>query len=373
MSLRILSPGRINLIGEHIDYNGGFVLPAAINKYITVEIELSGSSKCFINSEQTGSFEFDLKLELQRSKVTWHNYILGVVSGIKELRPEWQDGFTVNISSDLAVGAGISSSAALECGLAQAINSLFEMNLSKETIMHIARDAEHNYVGIKCGIMDQFSVLMGKKDQLMLLNCDTLEFNYISAVFEPYMIVLLNSNIVHELASSEYNLRREACESALEIIREQYPEYNKLAEVPMSVLKATKTKLNQNQYDKASYVIEEQERTIKAAEAIQKGDLKLFGALMYGSHVGLSSKYNVSCEELDFMVDFSKKYPEVIGSRLMGGGFGGCTINLVKSDEVANYITDISEAYLHKFSKSLTPIFVEVSEGVHASTAINAY
>ena len=371
MSLRILSPGRINLIGEHIDYNGGFVLPAAIDKHVTVDIDLSESTLCYVTSEQTGSFEFDIANEIVKSEIIWHNYILGVVAGIKKLRPAWQNGFRAKISSNLAVGAGISSSAALECGLAQAINELFELNLTKMEIINIARSAEHDYVGIKCGIMDQFSVMMGKKNQLMLLNCDTLDYNYINAVFDPYVIILLNSNVAHELASSEYNLRRAACESALEIISKQYPDYKKLADVPMKVLESVKDDLTITQYKRASYVIEEQARTIKAADAIQKGEVELFGKLMYASHEGLSNKYDVSCDELDFMVDFSKDYPEVIGSRLMGGGFGGCTINLIKSDEVANYLADLSDAYSQEFSKSLTPIFVEVSEGVRANTAID--
>ena len=370
MSLRILSPGRINLIGEHIDYNGGFVLPAAIDKHVIVDIEVSESAHCHVSSEQMGSFEFDLLKEVVVSDVTWHNYILGVVAGIKSLRPHWQKGFKVSISSNLPVGAGISSSAALECGLAQAINEIFDLNLTTMEIINIARAAEHDYVGIKCGIMDQFSVMMGCKDQLMLLNCDSLDYNYIDAVFDPYVIILLNSNVAHELASSEYNLRRAACESALEVINRTHPEYRKLAEVPLHVLDSQKINLSDVQYKRASYVIEEQARTIRAAEAIQNGEVNLFGELMYASHDGLSKKYNVSCDELDFMVDFSKDYPEVIGSRLMGGGFGGCTINLVKSDEVANYLADLSEAYNQRFSKSLTPIFVEVSDGVRADTTI---
>lgn len=369
MSLIIFSPGRINLIGEHIDYNGGFVLPAAIDKHVIVDIDLSETSLCHVSSEQTGSFKFDISIQIDKSDTLWHNYILGVVAGIKKLRPAWQKGFIAKISSNLPVGSGISSSAALECGLAQAINELFELNLTKMEIINLAHSAEHDYVGTKCGIMDQFSVMMGKKNQLMLLNCDTLEHDYINAVFDPYVIILLNSNVAHELASSEYNLRRAACESTLKIINKEYPDYKKLAEVPLKVLEAVKDDLTITQYKRASYVIEEQARTIKAADAIKKGEIKLFGKLMYASHEGLSNKYDVSSDELDFMVDFSKDYPEVVGSRLMGGGFGGCTINLVKSDEVANYLADLSEAYSQRFSKSLTPIFVEVSEGVRANSS----
>ena len=230
--LQVNSPGRINLIGEHIDYNGGHVLPAAINEKLTLHFEKTANNLCKTSSEGAGSFEFDISQPIKISNNHWENYVLGVVAGLNEKRPNLLKGFTCSISSDLPLGAGISSSAALECGVAKGLNDLFELNLTDLELVEISRKAEHNYVGTKCGVMDQFAVVMGKEKNLLLLNCETLAHKLIPADLKSYKLLLLNTNVSHNLASSEYNTRRAECEQAIAVVKKNYPEYAFLADVP---------------------------------------------------------------------------------------------------------------------------------------------
>lgn len=363
-NIQVESPGRINLIGEHIDYNGGMVLPAAIDLKINFSIIKREDSICAISTDLGKSFSFDLLKTIELSDQTWENYILGVVSGLKRKHPEWNTGFDCSISSKLPLGSGISSSAALECGLAKGLNDLFRLDEDLLELVRISRDAEHNFVGTKCGIMDQFAVSFGKENSFMLLDCNTLEYSYVKADLTPYVIVLLNTNVSHNLSTSAYNKRREDCESALRKINIYFPEYKYLADVSLEAIDLVKDELTTDQYANATYVVEEQGRTIKAAELLSKGAIEGVGELMYASHKGLSEKYKVSCKELDFMVDYSKDHQEVIGSRMMGGGFGGCTINLIHQDFLDNYIEAISIAYFNAFNIKLSPIFVKTSDGV---------
>lgn len=360
----VKSPGRINLIGEHIDYNGGHVLPAAIDRKITILFRKKDNSLCRVNSEDEGAFDFDINMPLQIRDTHWQNFVIGVVDGIQKVRPKKLGGFDCLIKSDLPMGVGISSSAALECGVAKGLNDLFNLGLSKLEIIEISRMAEHNFVGTKCGVMDQFAVTMGKRKKLLLLNCVTLDYKFIDAEFSPYKILLLNSNVSHNLASSEYNTRREECEEALAVIQKDYPEYPFLADVPEAIIETYKEKLSGKVYQRALFVSRENARTLKAAELIQRGDIKGFGALMYQTHEGLSKNYEVSCPELDFLVDLSKDLPQVVGSRMMGGGFGGCTINLVEEGFVKEFMDLASKAYKQKFDINLTSILVATSNGV---------
>ena len=238
------------------------------------------------------------------------------------------------------------------------------MNLSELDQIKIAQKAEHDFVGTKCGIMDQFAVIMGQEKKVILLNCKTLKYELLDANIDPYKIVLLNTNVEHNLASSEYNSRRKDCEKAIEIIKSKYPDYHHLAEVPLKVIKTLENKLDELVFKRASYVAEEEERTILASILLQNGDLIKFGELMYASHEGLSKKYDVSCPELDFLVDYSKKHNSVIGSRMMGGGFGGCTINLIHKDHIESYIELITKAYEDQFDLELSYIETEISNGV---------
>jgi galactokinase len=360
----VKSPGRINLIGEHIDYNGGYVLPAAINLKTKLELQITKNTICSVTSENIGTFNFDIRKPLQKSSTQWHNYVLGVVDGLRKKCPEKLSGFHCSISSDIPIGSGVSSSAALECGLAKGLNILFDLSLSDNEIIDISHSAEHNFVGNKCGIMDQFSVIKGKFGKLILLNCESKKHQFIDANFSPYKIVLLNSNLSHNLASSEYNTRVIECEQALSVVQNQYPEYSFLADVPESLIRSLKGKMSGKIYQRALYVTRENKRTLKATELIQKGSIQDFGNLMYQTHQELSKNYEVSCAELDFLVDLTKDIDQVVGSRMMGGGFGGCTISLVNENFVNTFLALAKEKYKKKFGAELNSILVEISNGV---------
>ncbi|MGB5418697.1 galactokinase [Algibacter sp.] len=359
----IESPGRINLIGEHVDYSGGHVLPAAIDKKITLRFKNNNTNSCFIVSKNFKK-QFEINLDnLLRSDTEWHNYILGVIFHINVLKPNSVKGFDCEIESNLPLGSGISSSAALECGVAKGLNELFDIGLTDIEMITLSKDAEHTFVGTKCGIMDQFAVVKGKKDHLLLLNCETLDHELIKADFGDYKITLLNTNVSHNLASSEYNVRRDECNTALEAIQKKYPEYTLLAQVRPKVIREFEKILPKKIYNRALYVTKENRRTLKAVKALKENDLARFGELLYKSHRGLTNLFEVSCKELDFLVDFTQDLDYVIGSRMMGGGFGGCTINLVHKDYFDSFIEDAKAAYQEKFDLDLTPIKVAISDG----------
>lgn len=348
------SPGRINIIGEHTDYNLGYVLPTAIDKRIRFTLERNNTdTHCEIRSK---GYEKALVVDLKHiapSHVQWENYILGVLYEIYSRSKELK-GFHCAIESNLPVGAGVSSSAALECGLAFGLNELFALGLSKHEIVELSRDAEHNYVGTKCGIMDQFASVMSKKDHVILLDCRNMEYRYVPFEIAPYKLVLLNSNVSHSLASSEYNTRRKECEEGVAILQKKYPSVASLRDANPKIIEACKTSMNPKVFNRCNYVVQENTRVLDAVEALKKGDLEKLGALMYQTHEGLRALYEASCRELDFLVDFSKNIPEVLGSRVMGGGFGGCTINLVHEDSADLFIQSISEAYKKEFNINLS-------------------
>lgn len=360
----IESPGRINLIGEHLDYNGGNVLPAAINLTVKLSFRKNGTSGCQIYSKSYDDrFAIDLNT-IEISEKEWHNYFLGVIHFIEQKRPNTLSGFDCILESDLPIGSGVSSSAALECGIALGLDQLFNLGLDAMEIITIGRDAEHHFVGTKCGIMDQFAVVMGQKDKLIQLNCNDLNFEYVPADLSPYNILLLNTNVSHNLATSEYNLRRQECELGLRAIQADYPHYKVLAEVPMEVIEHYQTKLAAKTYNRLVYVTQENGRTKTASKALDQGDLNALGELLFASHDGLRHLYEVSCDELDFLVDFAKTFEGVIGARMMGGGFGGCTINLVHKSQMEEFVDQVAKAYQKKFNLKLTPIPVAIGSGV---------
>ncbi len=361
--LTITSPGRINLIGEHTDYNMGYVLPTAIDKKITLQFRKNGTAHdCHINSlNYSTSFTVDLR-QIAPSKIEWENYVLGVLHEISK-RTNQLRGFDCQISSNLPAGSGLSSSAALECGLALGLNKLFGLGLSKQEIISLSVEAEHNYVGTQCGIMDQFASVMSREGFVILLDCQSLEHSYIPIDLSPYKLLLLNSNVSHNLATSEYNTRRKECEEGIVILKRRTPSLSSLREVSLDLLSASKKEMNDIIYRRCKFIIEENARVLEVVKALQQNNLSRLGELLYEGHEGLSKLYEISCPETDFLVDFSKDIEGVLGARQMGGGFGGCTINLVHQDAVQDYVAAVTEAYKGAFGIALSSFEGSPSNG----------
>jgi len=357
------SPGRINLIGEHTDYNHGFVMPTAIDKKIYFELRKNDtSSACSIYSETFNTrLNFDLRI-IEKSSSTWENYILGVVNELQKIGKKLE-GFDCFIKSELPIDAGISSSAALECGLASGLNKLFDLSLSKQEIVNLSQAAENNFVGSQCGIMDQYASVMSEKDHLILLDCLSLKAEFIPANFKSCKILLINSKVSHSIADSEYNTRRKECESALEIIRDQNKEVKTLRDVTLEFLDSCQSQLSKKQYNRVLYVLQENKRVLAAADLLKSGELQAFGKLMYQSHYGLRDLYEVSCKELDFLVKFSEDKDFIYGSRMMGGGFGGCTINLIEEAHIEDFSAEVKIAYQKEFNIIPEMITVVPGEG----------
>ncbi len=361
--LIIASPGRINLIGEHTDYNMGYVLPTAIDKKITFNFRKNETERdCNIYS---AGFDARLKAdlsEISRSETEWENYILGVLHEISK-RTDKLRGFDCSIESNLPLGSGVSSSAAMECGLAFGLNELFHLGLGKKEIVTLSQQAEHSYVGTQCGIMDQFASVMSREGHVILLDCKTLAHSYIPIAIHPYKILLLNTHVSHNLASSEYNTRRKECEEGVAVLQKKDPALQTLRDASIKMLAGSKAGMSSIVYNRCRFIIEENDRVLAMAEALKNNNLKKVGALLYEGHTGLSALYGISCPESDFLVDFSRSIPEVLGARQMGGGFGGCTINLVEENEAENYIGAIFRAYREKFNIELTAFDALPSEG----------
>ncbi len=361
-TLKINSPGRINLIGEHVDYNNGFVLPTAIDKHIVFQFQKTEGEICNVYSATFDTMlTFNIN-EVSPSEKEWENYVLGVINQIQE-RGKVVGGFDCIIESYLPMGSGISSSAALECGLAYGLNELFDLGLEKLDIVKIGQKAEHTYVGTQCGIMDQYASVMSKDGHVIQLDCQSIEHQYIPADFGEYKVLLMNTNVSHNLADSAYNTRVAECGSVVKTIAADHNNVASLRDVSLELLNSYKEKLEAVAYQRASYVIEENIRVEKAVAALKANDLVTFGEMMYGSHDGLQNKYEVSCDELDFLVAFSKDYDSILGSRMMGGGFGGCTINLIHQDAIDEFVEAASKAYKEKFNIDLTSFFAKPSEG----------
>lgn len=355
------SPGRINLIGEHTDYNGGFVFPGAIDKGMVAEIRLNGTDKVrAVALDLNETAEFGLN-ENDLPAQGWAKYIFGVCREIIK-RGGKISGFDTAFSGDVPLGAGMSSSAALESTYAFALNDLFSLGIDKFELAKIGQATEHNYVGVMCGIMDQFASIFGKEGSLMLLDCRSLEHKYFP--FNPvgYKLVLLDSVVKHELAGSAYNKRRQSCERVAAAIRRLHPEVEFLRDATMEMLDEVKDHVTEEDYMRAEYVIGEVERVMDVCNALEKGDYETVGDRMYKTHYGMSKLYEVSCEELDFLNDVAKECG-VTGSRVMGGGFGGCTINLVKEELYDDFVKEAFRAYKEKFGHEPKLYDVVISDG----------
>jgi len=356
------SPGRINLIGEHTDYNGGFVFPGAIDKGMMAEIRPNGTNKVRAYSIDLKDYvEFGLNEE-DAPRTSWARYIFGVCREMIKRGVEVK-GFNTAFSGDVPLGAGMSSSAALESTYAYALNDLFGDNrLDKFTLAQVGQATEHNYCGVNCGIMDQFASIFGKKDHLICLDCRSLEYQYYPFKPEGYKLVLLDSVVKHELASSAYNKRRQSCESAVAAIQKYHPEVKLLRDANMEMLDEVTSEISAEDRMRAEYVIEEIQRVLDVCQALQDGDYETVGLKMYETHEGMSKLYEVSCEELDFLNECAHNHG-VTGSRIMGGGFGGCTINLVKEERYESFVHETVASFREAFKRSPKVYDVVISDG----------
>jgi len=341
------SPGRVNLIGEHTDYNGGFVLPGAIDKAMYCEIKPNGTDKVRAYAlDLSESAEFGLGEKDIPSK-SWAKYIYGICREMIK-RGAKVEGFDTVFAGDVPLGAGMSSSAALESCFGYAINDMYNLGFDRFEIAKMGQATEHNYVGVMCGIMDQFASCFGKEGSLIRLDCRSLEYQYVPFNPEGYRLVLLNTCVAHELASSAYNKRRQSCENVAAAIKKRHPEVELLRDANKDMLEEVANEVSPEDYIRAEFVIEEIQRLLDACEALEKGDYETVGKKMYETHIGLSRKYEVSCRELDFLNDIARECG-VTGSRVMGGGFGGCTINLVRNDLHDAFIERATKSYEQEF------------------------
>lgn len=359
--LVVRAPGRINLLGEHTDYNEGFVLPGAIEQAVYVALAPNSTQTCALFSidlNQEASFE----LNTLSPGHAWFNYVQGVVHGQQQANHQ-VGGFNMMITGDIPLGAGLSSSAALCCGVAKSISALFGTKISNLDIVKIAQHAEHHFAGVKCGIMDQFASVHGKQGHILKLDCRNNEYELVKFENSDLRLVLVNSMVKHALAESAYNKRREACETGVSLLAKRFA-VKSLRDVSWEMLQATKSEMPNAVFVPCQYVVEEIARTEKAIEFIKNGQWTEFGNLMYATHEGLSVQYQVSCPETDFLVQTAQKSGFVVGARMMGGGFGGCTINLVKASRLDEFKSLIGTTYHTKFG--LTPDVFEVtlSDGI---------
>lgn len=358
----VRSPGRVNLIGEHTDYNNGFVMPAAINKAIYMAVSRRDDDLIHIVS-------LDLELsylgdtgKVVPSSLHWPDYVLGVVQQVQALGHK-VGGFNCVFGGDIPLGAGMSSSAALECATAFSLNELFGLKMDPLTMVKLSQRAENEFVGVKCGIMDQFASMFGRKNHVIRLDCQSLAYEYVPFNTDGIHIVLLDTNVKHSLASSEYNTRRQQCEAGVALIRAHQPEVRSLRDVTLEMLDKYVKPVDPLVYQRCQYVVEESLRLLAAGEDLKKGDIAAFGQKMFATHDGLSRKYEVSCPEADFLVEQVKGRPGVIGARMMGGGFGGCTINLVREEAIDELVADLTPAYAKAMNKELKVYIGQIENG----------
>ncbi len=355
------SPGRVNIIGEHLDYNEGYVLPAAIDKAIYVAISKRNDDQIHLHSVDYNE-NFTVSLPEIKPTKTWATYILGVTDQLIK-RGHKIRGFNVVLDGEVPVGAGLSSSAAVECAVAFALNEAFSLGLEKMEMVKIAQKAEHAFAGVMVGIMDMFASMFGKKDHVIKLDCRTLEYEYKPLKLEGYKVVLFNTNVKHSLASSEYNTRRKQCEQGVAWVKEQYPQVTALRDIDMNMLNKYVLPKDEVIYKRCKYVVEEIDRLLTGCDDLERGDIKGLGQKMFRTHEGLSKEYEVSCKELDFLVEAVKDNDTVLGARMMGGGFGGCTINIIKEEAIKDLQEKLSKEYSKAMGLELTAYIAQIENG----------
>ena len=360
------SPGRINLIGEHTDYNGGFVFPGAVDKGIMAEVRPNGTDTVMAYSiDLKDRVEFKVT-DPEGPRATWARFIYGMVREFQALGVDVK-GFNIAFAGDVPLGAGMSSSAAMESCFGCALNDLFADNkISKWDIVLAGQATEHKYIGVNCGIMDQFASVFGEEGKLMRLDCRSREFEYFPFHPQGYKLVLLNSKVKHELVGSPYNDRRKSCENVVEALGKHFPEkkFETLRDAEMNELEAVKAEVSAEDYQRALFDLGEKERVLTVCNALEKDDYETVGKMMFATHYGLSKEYEVSCEELDYLVEIAQECG-VTGSRIMGGGFGGCTINLVKDDRYDQFIHTATEKFTTKYGHVPEVYPVIISQGSH--------
>ena len=361
--LIVRSPGRINIIGEHTDYNEGFVLPAAIDKAAYIAVSLRDDDEIhLVAMDLNENFSVNLKDLKPVGDVSWPNYILGSAAQFLK-RGVQLPGFNAVLTSDVPMGAGLSSSAAMECATVFALNELLHTDLDRLTMVRMAQKAEHEYAGVMCGIMDQFASMMGKKDYVIKLDCRSLEYEYVPFKLEGLKVLLLNTGVKHSLASSEYNTRRKECETAVEWVKQNLQGVNSLRNVSEEMLNKYVLPNDELIDKRGRYVVQEINRLLEGCNDLQRGDLVALGKKMFTTHDGLSKMYEVSCKELDWLVNKVKNNTNVIGSRMLGGGFGGCTINLVKETAIDELVADLKLAYEKEMELPLTYYVASIENG----------
>ncbi len=361
---RIFSaPGRINIIGEHTDYNGGFVLPASVDKAISVAILPNGTDTVNLCAIDLGKATVSFKVGVMPAdNRQWHKYVFGVIEEMRQ-RGAIVGGFNAVFGGDVPLGAGMSSSAALESCFGVALNTIFNLGFTREELAKIGQMTEHHYVGVKCGIMDQFASLFGEAGKVVRLDCRSLEYTLVPFNPKGCRLVLIDTMVKHSLASSEYNVRREQCEAGVAVIAKYRPGVELLRDVTIEELDAHRDEMDPVVYKRCAFVINENKRLMAACAAMEKDDFEEVGRQIYAAHEGLSKEYGVSCEELDFIVGVAHTHEGVLGARMMGGGFGGCVIALVREGACEEYIADVRKRYLDKFGKDPRVIEVVISNG----------
>ncbi len=358
------SPGRINLIGEHTDYNNGFVLPASVDKAVYFVISPREDDQVVLHATDLGeTYRFPLS-DLSKPKQEWAFYQLSVIEQLQKNGHSIK-GFQAAFGGDIPVGAGLSSSAALECCLAFGLNEMNGLGLDRYSIVKLAQKAENEYVGVQCGIMDQFASAFGKKESVIRLDCRSLEFEYFPFAMSEYQIVLCDTKVKHSLADSEYNTRRLECEEGVSMLQKHDPSIKSLRDTNSAFVETHQSEMSEVVYRRCKYITDEIQRVIDGCKDLSNGDLGSFGKKMYETHFGLQNEYEVSCPELDFLVAETLENDAVLGARMMGGGFGGCTINLVKVSEVENFESAMKKSYLAKYNIDLPCYRVTITDGTN--------